>query len=747
MFRQAVARPTADNIGQAEEETLHLKVGGIACSFCVTTLEKAVGRLPGVAEVHVNLAHEEVLIRYRPALLEPSRIGQTIREIGYTVRDPRKVQAFEEEERRLGRERLRLITAASFAVLSLAMMAHMWLGAPASRYPVPLLVLALVTVLGPGREILRMAWGSIRRGILNQHVLLEFAALSGLAGGILGMFEATVPGADFLAVTVFVTTYHLLSGYVSLVVRTKSSQAVRRLMRLQPDTATVIREGREMEIALANVRVGDLVRVRPGERVPVDGVVRKGTSSVDEALVTGEPLPVDKGEGDSVTGGSMNLTGSLSIEATAEMGDSFLAKVTRYVEEARALKPSILQLVDRVLGIFVPAVLAAAALTLIAWVGITWTAAGHPDLVSAVLATLAVLVMGYPCALGMATPLAMIRGAGRAAEHGILMRSADAFQVMSDVRRVVLDKTGTITQGRPQVVEVRTHGVDDDDLVRMAAAVEALSEHPLGRAIVKAAAERGLDLPGVNDFVALPGVGVEGRVCGKLVRVVRPTAAHDSGIPGLAALDQDRVRLESMGRTVVAVMVDDEVQGLVAIGDALRADAVAAVHLLKARGIEPVMVTGDNARAARTVADQVGIERVVAEVLPEGKAAKVRELQAGGVRVMVVGDGINDAPALTQADVGVAMGAGTDIAIEAADVVLVGGRLTALAQAIDIGKESFTKTRQNIFLAFALNGAGIPLAAVGLLHPIWAMVTMLLSVTLVLANSFGDGLTRRQGRI
>lgn len=723
-----------------EEETLHLKVGGMACSFCVATLEKAVGRLPGVSEVHVNLAHEEALVRYHPALLEPARIGQTMRDIGYSVRDPRKVEAFEEEEGRLRQGRLRLLTAAGFTLLSLYMMSLVWLGAPQPRYPVPLLILALATMLGPGWEILKMAWGSIRRGILNQHVLLEFAALGGLTGGVIGFFDPAMPGSDFLVVTVFVTTYHLLSGYVSLVVRTKSSQAVRDLMALQPDTATVVCGGREQEVPIAEMRVGDLVRVRPGERIPVDGTVREGRSAVDEALVTGEPLPADKGEGDGVIGGSINQTGALLVEVTSAATESFLSKVIRYVEEARALKPSILQLVDRVLAVFVPTVLSAAAVTLLTWTAVTWLEVGQPNMGAAVLATLSVLVMGYPCALGMATPLAMIRGGGRAAERGILMRSADAFQVMGEIRRVVLDKTGTITEGRPKVTAVYSASGDEDGVLRRAAAVEALSEHPLGRAIVAAAVERGLELSDARDFASTSGVGVEGRVAGDWIRVIRPATARDQGVPGLRALEAEIARLESEGQTVVAVVASGQATGLVAIGDVVKADARSAVSLLKARGIEPVMVTGDNARAAHAVASQVGIDRVVAEVLPQDKAAQVRELQRGNIRVMMVGDGINDAPALTQADVGVAMGAGTDIAIEAADVILVGGRLTAVVEAMDVGRESFAKTKQNILLAFGFNGIGIPLAALGVLHPIWAMVAMLASVTTVLTNSFAGRL-------
>lgn len=719
----------------AEEATLHLKVGGMSCSFCVATLEKAVAGLPGVLEVHVNLAHEEAFVRYDSTRLHPARIGETLREIGYTVRDPRKVAAFDEDERFMRQARIRLAIAAACTLLALVLMSRVWLGAPAARHPLPLLVLALGTMLGPGSETLKMAWASARRGILNQHVLLELAALGGLAGGVWGFVDPAVPGGEFLAVTVFITTYHLLSGYASLAVRTGSSKAVRRLMALQPDTATVVRNGTEVELPVAEVRVGDLVRVRPGARIPLDGTVREGQASVHESLVTGEPMPVDKADGHSVIGGSVNLTGALLIEVTSVAEESFLARVIRYAEEARALKPSILQLVDRVLRLFVPAVLGVAGLTLVLWIATTWWAGGRPNLMVAVLATLSVLVMGYPCALGMATPLAMIRGGGRAAERGVLMRSADAFQVMGEIRHVVFDKTGTITEGRPEVTEVHSLDGRDQDLLARAAAVEAMSEHPLGRAIVAAAVERNLDLPDASEFVSVAGVGMEGRVAGERIRVLRPASARGEEAPGLERLEPDLERLEAQGQTVVVVLGEGGAAGLIAIGDGVRADAREAVSWLKGHGMEPVLVTGDNARAAASVARQVGIDRVLAEVLPQDKASIVRGLQAGGGRVMMIGDGINDAPALTQADVGVAMGTGTDIAIEAADVTLMRGDLRGVVAAIDLSRATLGKIRQNLFWALVYNSLGVPIAALGHLNPIIAGAAMAMSSVSVTANS------------
>ncbi|MDE3074718.1 MAG: cation-translocating P-type ATPase [Chloroflexota bacterium] len=720
-------------------QTLQVKIGGMSCSFCVSTIEKAVGRLPGVEQVGVSLAHEETLVRFDPERLHPDQIRHTIRDIGYTVRDPRKVQAFEEQEAELEHGLLRLLLAASFTITALLLMGAGWLtGQGMGRYAVPMLLLALATMFGPGWQIKTKAWASVRRGILNQHVLLELAAFGGLAGGTIGFFDRHFPAAGFLTVATFVTTYHLLSGYVSLLVRTQASQSVRRLMQLQPDTARVVRDGKEMEMPVAEVQAGDIVTIRPGERVPVDGVVVSGSSAIDQSLVTGEPMPEDKREGDEVIGGSVNQTGALTVRATRVGEESFLAQVIRYVEEARALKPGILQLVDQVIRFFVPGVLITAAVALLGWLAGTWLVTGTPDVSQATYVTLAVLVMGYPCALGMATPLAMIRGGGFAAEKGILLRSAEAFQVMGQIRRVLLDKTGTITQGKPRLASLQPgEGISEEEILTLAAAVEASSEHPLGRAIVDAALARDLDLPEVGGFESITGVGVRASLNGSTLAVVKPGSVAEQGI-SLDGFSQTVAELESAGSTVVLALRNGRPLGLLAIQDTVKPDAAEAVGRFRAAGIEPVLITGDNERAARVVAAQVGIEQLFADVLPQDKAEKVRELQRQGYRVMMVGDGINDAPALMQADVGVAMGAGTDIAIESADIIIVGGRLLAAAETVDIGRDSFRKTKQNISLAFVFNGVGLPLAAVGLLPPAWAMVAMLASVTTILTNSFAN---------
>jgi len=407
--------------------------------------------MEGIQAVHVSLAHEEALIEYDPALHTATGLQDTVRQLGYTVRDPDKVKAFVEQQAELHRARRLLLWGATFTLLTLGIMVARWFGVQQAWFRPVMIGMALLTVFGAGWHILVMAVQSLRRGILNQHVLLEFGAFAGLIGGVTGLFNPIFPAADFFAVATFITTYHLLSGWASLLVRTRASEAVRKLLDLQPATARLIRpDGGEEEVPIAEVQPGERVRVRPGESMPVDGRVITGKSTVDESLVTGEPIPVTKEAGDEVIGGSLNQTGALVIEVTKVGEESFLAQVARHLEEARAMKPGILALVDVVLQRYVPGVLLFSGLAVLIWTAGAWLATGQADWTRAVFAILAVLVMGYPCALGMATPLAMIRGGGEAAQKGILMRSGEAFQVLKDVTRVVLDKTGTLTLGKPR---------------------------------------------------------------------------------------------------------------------------------------------------------------------------------------------------------------------------------------------------------------------------------------------------------
>ena len=705
------------------------KIGGMMCSFCVETIRTALSRTPGVNEVHVNLAHEEVLVDYDPAQVTPDRIGGSLTSLGYTVRDPRKLRSFEEEEAALKQEFRHLLFSFYLALVAMAGMVIMWFNIMLPYQKEFMLVLATVGVFGVGWKILKMALASLRKFIFNQHVLLSLGAVGAYIAGIIGLFHPKFPSGDFFAVSLFLTTYHLLSGYVSARVRTKASQAVKRLLQLQPLTATVIYEDGEKEAPIEEVKVGDIVRVRPGERIPVDGLVVEGESSVDQSLVTGEPIPIERGPGDEVIGGSVNQTGSLKVRVIRVGEESFLSRVARDVEEAKALKPGIIQVVDKILKVYVPAVIAVSIASFLIWGPVA------SNFIRAIYASLSVFVMGYPCALGMATPLALTRGGGIAAARGILMRSGDAFQVFKDVRRVIFDKTGTITLGKPKVIQVVPHlSPDAGEVVRLAATAEAPSEHPLARAIVEEGKRWGLEIREPEGFRALPGLGVEAVIDGRKVLV---------GSPQLIPLDgaSDRVQeLQGRGHTVVAVAEDGRLMGLISIADAPKDDAKEAVDALKGLGLTPMMITGDNERTAQSIASQVGIEEVMAQVLPEKKAERIRGLQKEGLRIAMVGDGINDAPALMQSDVGIAIGAGTDIAIESSDIIIIGDKLSAVVDAFHISRNTYRKTVQNLSLAFLFNGIGIPAAATGLLHPVWAMVAMVLSVSTVLLNSFGGRL-------
>ncbi len=733
--------------------TVQLKIGGMSCSFCANAIEKALRRESGVKEVHVSLAHEEALIRYR-AVDDgvPSAVKDTLRALGFSIRDPRKAEAFEEQEREERREQVDLAFAATAAITLFLSMSAMWLDLWQMQnwHAWSAWGIATFVFCWNGRRIIRMAWGAARRGITNQHVLLSVGAIGAYIGGVLGAPLPFLdwygfvgfPAVDFFGVVVFLTAYHLLSGFISYKVRTKASQSVRKLLDMQPPTARVVRDGVEREIDIEAVAVDDRVRIRPGERVPVDGRVVEGHSAIDESLVTGEPIPVEKATGDEVIGGSINQTGALLVEVTRIGEDSFLRQVARHVEEAKAMKPGIIVVVDRVLKHYVPAVLLISLGALLFWAMAPEAWSDQPHWVRAIYAAVTVLVMGYPCSLGMATPLALIRGGGMAAERGILVRSGEAFQTLKDITHVMLDKTGTLTEGKPKLIQIEAlNGFSENRLLRLAAAAEMPSEHPLGRAIVIAAEEAAIDIPPCIRFNSSTGAGVEATVDDRAILVGTARFLSSHGIP----VDHAESLLaahEAKAHTAVMIAVDGQAMGILSIADAIKPDAKEAVTAMKARGLIPLLVTGDNRRTAEAVAREIGIEEVHAEVLPRDKADRVRKLQAEGARILMVGDGINDAPALMQADVGAAIGAGTDIAIESSDIIMIGQRVGAILDAHSIGAASYRKTVQNLWLAFMFNGVGVPLATTGWVHPSWAMIAMALSVSAVLANSFGGRLLR-----
>ncbi|MGH3812715.1 MAG: heavy metal translocating P-type ATPase [Pseudonocardiaceae bacterium] len=770
---------------------IRARIAGLHCSLCTGTIEKAMLRMDGVGMVSVSLTHEQALVDYDPERVQPAAILGTLRDVGYDLYDPRKLRPFEDEEADLVREGRRLLATVAASLTAIGLIAEVsgiWsvlvpgsvvllmvplsyallrpagplralggalaivtpgaagLVARATGVPPESVLdwlsgaLALAVVFAVAPHILAMAYQSARRGILNQHVLLEVGAFAGITGGLIGL-TGLLPGyptAAFFAVSVLVATYHVFSEWLSLLVKTRSSQSVKKLLDLQPDLARrVAEDGTEVEVPVEDVAVGQLVRVRPGERIPLDGRIRDGYSTIDLSLVTGEPLPAERGPGEEVVGAAINGTGSLLIEVTATGAEGFLAQVVRHVEDdARALKPGILHLVDRVLRVYTPTILILAALALGGWLAGSWLLAGDPDIRRAVFAALSVLVMGYPCAVGIAAPLAIVRGTGTAADRGIVMRTGEAFQTFRLVQTIVLDKTGTLTQGRPTVRTLEAISGDENALLALAAAAEARSEHPLAHAVVQAAQQRRLRLAQAEDFASVTGSGVHATIAGQRVLVGQPGFLTDQGID-LAALSARVEQLQAGGHTVVVVAAEGAVLGVIALGDELRPDAAEAVAAMRHDGLHPVLVTGDNKRAAERIASELDIDHIHAGVRPEQKAEIVRTLQADGTRVAMVGDGINDAPALMQADVGIAAGGGTDIAVESADIVLLRDQVRAVLDARDVSTASFRRTRVNVALAFTFNGIGVPLATTGLVYPVWAMVAMATSVTAIFLNSLG----------
>ena len=760
-------------------------IGGLHCSLCTGTIEKALGRRPGVDKVAVSLTHEQALIEFDPSVTRAEALLQTLKDIGYTVSDPRKVRPFEEEERALVRERGRFLTALAMSIAAMGLAGYpvnsgwFWLcvfsiaslvvfsfvvlrsyglcwafagssllavsgagiyalqlsGALGNATPGFAGALALFLIFGVGGHIVRMAAAALRRGILNQHVLVEFGAFAGLTGGIVGLafHPLNYPTTAFFSVGVMVLTYHIFSEWLSLIVKTRSSQAVKKLLDLEPDIAHVVRDGKECDGPLEEVRVGDLVRIRPGERVSVDGVVESGESGVDESLVTGEPRLIEKHAGDQTISGSLNGHGTLLVRVTVVGEESFLRQVIRSVEDARALKPGLLHLVDRVLRVYTPIVLLTAAGATLFWLLAPLLVGASPDQQRAMFAGLSVLVMGYPCAVGISAPLSIVRGAGEGAERGVLMRTGEAFQALRRVQRVVFDKTGTLTEGHPALRAIVPVAGTEEELLTLAAAAEAASEHPLARAVVEEAFKRNIAVPEVQGFEAVAGRGVRARLGDKKLIIGSPSFLQSEGAN--VAGQEGRIKeLEAQGLTVIAAGRDNALLGLVALGDALRPDAAETVRRLHALGIRTSLITGDNERAAQHFARAAGIEDVHARVLPAEKAAMIRKLQERE-RVAMVGDGINDAPALMQAEVGIAFGSGADIAIESADVIILNKRVSAVLDAYEISRYSYGKMVQNVVLAFTFNGIGIPAAATGLVYPIWGMVAMAASVTSIFINS------------
>ncbi len=730
-------------------------VGGMTCASCSGRVERRLNSLPGVVAASVNLATERATVRHLPDAVTPEEIAATIRDTGYEpipleeegrAADP---EAHRQRVLTAMRREVGLAVALTVPVLVLSMGAAFipglgeWLAAsapwPGASDGVEL-VLTTVVLAWPGRRF----WGpglTAYRHLapdMNSLVMTGAGAAWLYSVGVVlvpGLFPPEARGLYFDSAAVIVTVI-LFGKYLEEVAKGRTTAAIRKLIGLQAKNARLLRDGEEWEVPVSQVQAGDRLVVRPGERIPVDGTVREGTSYVDESMLTGEPEPVPKASGDEAVGGTVNQHGVLTIEATRVGGDTVLSQIIRMVERAQGSKLPIEGLTDRVVRVFTPLVLAVAAATFAGWLAFGPAPAVTLALVSAV----AVLVVACPCAMGMATPAAIMVGTGRAAELGVLFRKGEALERLSRVDTAVFDKTGTLTEGRPRLTDLEAAG-DEHETLRLATAVEAGSEHPLAEAVRSAAAERDLEIPAAEGFEAVPGHGVRAHVAGRAVRVGSRRLLSDAGIDsGDWATRAEALAEEA--KTPIYVAVDGLVRGVLAVADPLKADAAEAVAALQERGLRVTMLTGDGRATAEAVARRAGIDEVRAEVLPDGKAEAVAAMQGDGRRVAFVGDGINDAPALAEAEVGVAVGTGTDIAIEAADVTLTRGELAGVVTALDVARRTLGTIRGNLFWAFAYNVALIPLAAgafysaFGLhLNPMAAGVAMGLSSLFVVSNS------------
>ncbi|MCO8089409.1 heavy metal translocating P-type ATPase [Acinetobacter indicus] len=732
---------------------IELSIDGMTCASCVARVEKALKKVPGVQQANVNLATEQAWVE-ADTTVSADKLIQAIRKAGYdaqlqTTTTTEQADLKASEQQQLKRDLLiSLVLAIPVFVLEMGSHLipafHMWVMHQIGQMPSWLLqfVLTTLVLLFPGRRFYQKGIPALLRFAPDMNSLVAVGTLAAYSFSVVATFmpqllpEGTV-NVYFEAAAVIVSLI-LLGRYFEAKAKGRTSQAIQHLIGMQPKTARIVRNGQSVEVPLAEVSSGMQVDIRPGERIPVDGEVLDGRSYVDESMISGEPLPVEKMAGSAVVGGTINQNGSLSIRATAVGADSVLAQIIRMVEQAQGSKLPIQALVDKVTMWFVPAVMLMAVLTFLAWL----IFGPEPALTFGLVNAVAVLIIACPCAMGLATPTSIMVGTGRGAEMGILFRKGEALQLLQEAQVVAVDKTGTLTEGKPQLTDFHVQaGFEQTQLLSWVAAVEAKSEHPIAFAIVEAAQQQGLSLPAVNDFDSIVGSGVKGQVNGQWLHIGADRYMHQLGL-STTAFDQVAVRLGQEGKTPLYVAVEDQLAAIIAVADPIKDSTFAAIEALHQLGVKVAMITGDNRHTAEAIARQLKIDTVVAEVLPEGKVDSVRELQQQYGRLAFVGDGINDAPALAQADVGLAIGTGTDVAIEAADVVLMSGSLKGIPNAIALSQATIRNIRQNLFWAFVYNVALIPIAA-GVLYPLWGILlspmfaagAMALSSVFVLGNA------------
>ena len=729
---------------------ISLKITGMTCASCAATIEKALKALDGVKRASVNFATEKALVEYSADEASILDLRKAVEDAGYGVESEEEIDRSVEE---MKKARVRMFVAWAFTVPIISwMLPEMILGLALPNptlYNLGLILLAAPVLFWAGLPTMRSAIKRIAHKRANMDVLIMMGTTIAFATGPPVFFTSIL---NYAGVSAMIMTFHLTGRYFEAKAKGRASQAIRRLLKLEAKSARILMDDEEKEVPIQEIKVDDIIIVRPGEKIPTDGVVVGGESSVDESMATGESMPVNKKLGNEVVGATVNQEGLLRVKATKIGKDTFLSQVVKMVEEAQGTKVPIQEFADKVTGYFVPVVLTIAISTFVLWIalpGVMSTIAGWaspflpwvnlnlPAVTLAIFALVATLVIACPCALGLATPTALMVGTGMGAENGILIRKGEAIQTLKEVKVIVFDKTGTITKGKPALTDIVVASnpeFSEQDVLRIAASVEAGSEHPIAKAIVEAAHKKGIQLSKVESFKSTRGKGVTGTLGRKKVLVGNRLFMKEAGVDS-TSVEDNLMSLEGEGKTVVLISESGKLAGICAVADTLKEDSVQAIAELQKLGYEAVMLTGDNLRTAKAIAGKVGISRVLAEVLPNQKVEEIRRLQDNVGMVAMVGDGINDAPALTEANIGIAIGTGTDIAIEAGDVILVRGDLSSVVSAIKLSKATFRKIKQNLFWAFVYNTVAIPIAIFGLLHPVIAEAAMATSSVSVVTNA------------
>jgi Cu+-exporting ATPase len=715
-------------------DKVELRLKGMTCAACAARLEKALNRLDGVVKAAVNFAMGNATVEYNASQVTVRDMIKAVQRAGYDAEEKtREDEDIEKKEREREIRHLRGLFVIS-AVLSFPLLAAMvfhLIGSPIEILHNPWVQMLLATPVQfvVGYRFYKGAYHALKGGGANMDVLVSIGTTAAYLYSVYNGFFAGDSMNLYFEASAIVITLIMLGKYLEAVAKGKTSEAIKKLMGIRAKTARVVRDDREEDIPVEDVVIGDIVVVRPGEKVPVDGEIIEGRSAVDESMLTGESIPVEKNPGDTVIGATINKTGSFKFRATNVGRDTVLSQIVRMVEEAQESKAPVQKLADRISGVFVPVVMVIALISLFLW----WLVG--KDLNAGIINAVAVLVIACPCALGLATPTSVMVGTGKGAENGILIKGGEYLQRAHEIDALILDKTGTITKGKPELTDVvSTGGISEEEVLRFAAITERGSEHPLGEAIVKGARERGIVMTDSSEFEAVPGHGVVALIDGKRVLLGNRRLMQKEGV-SLGDAEQVLSRLETEGKTAMLMAVEGSLAGVLAVADTVKENSKKAVEELKGMGIDIYMITGDNKTTAEAIARQVGIKNVLAEVLPEHKAEEVMKLRKAGRVTGMVGDGINDAPALAAADVGFAIGTGTDVAMEAADITLMGGDLMGIVLAIRLSRATMRNIKQNLFWAFAYNSVGIPFAAMGFLSPVIAGAAMAFSSVSVVSNA------------